>query len=52
MSTTEKRQKVVKAHPKLSMSEQCKLLNINRTGLYYKPKGESLFNLRLMQDID
>jgi putative transposase len=52
MSTTEKRQKVVKAYLGLSMSEQCKLLNINRTGLYYKPKGESLLNLKLMQDID
>lgn len=52
MSTTDKRQKVVKSHPGLSMSEQCKLLNINRTGLYYKLKGESLLNLKLMQDID
>ena len=52
MSTTEKRQKVVKSHPGLSLTEQCKLLDINRTGLYYKPKGESLLNLKLMQDID
>jgi len=52
MSTTEKRQKVVKSHPGLSLTEQCKLLDINRTGLYYKPKGESVLNLRLMRDID
>lgn len=52
MSTTEKRQNVVKSHPRLSVSKQCKLLNISRTGMYYKPKGESLINLKLMLDID
>ena len=52
MSTTEKRQKVVKSHLGLSMSKQCKLLNINRTAMYYKPKGESLINIKLMKDID
>jgi len=52
MSTTQKRQKVVKAHPRLSLKEQCNLLSIHRSGLYYKPKGESLLNLRLMEAID
>jgi len=52
MSTTQKRQKVVKSHPGLSLNKQCKLLEIHRSGLYYKPKGESLLNLKLMKEID
>lgn len=52
MSTTRKRQKVVQSHPGLSLTKQCKLLDIHRSGLYYKPKGESLLNLKLMKEID
>lgn len=52
MSTTEKRQKVVKSHPGLSLERQCELLEIHRSGLYYKPKGESVLNLELMKKID
>ena len=52
MSTTQKRQKVVRAHPRLSLKEQCNILSIHRSGLYYMPKGESLLNLRLMDAID
>ena len=52
MSTTQKRQKVVKSHPRLSLNQQCKILEIHRSGLYYKPKGESPLNLNLMKEID
>ncbi len=52
MSTTEKRQKVVRAHPGLSLEKQCKLLEIHRSGIYYKPRGESALNLQLMEKID
>ncbi len=52
MTTTQKRQKVVKSHPRLSLKEQCTLLSIHRSGLYYKPKGESVLNLKLMEAID
>ncbi|EIJ40541.1 transposase [Galbibacter orientalis DSM 19592] len=52
MSTTERRQKVVKSHPRLSLAQQCKILNIHRSGLYYKPKSESPLNLELMKAID
>ena len=52
MSTTERRQKVVKSHPGLSLEKQCELLEIHRSGLYYKPKGESSLNLELMKRID
>jgi len=34
------------------MEKQCKLLQIHRSGLYYKPKGESALNLELMRLID
>ena len=52
MTTTQRRQKVVKSHPRLSLKEQCKILSIHRSGLYYKPKGESILNLMLMKAID
>ena len=52
MSTTQKRQKVVRSHPRLSLKQQCKILEIHRCGLYYKPKGESPLNLKLMEAID
>jgi len=34
------------------MAKQCKLLSIHRSGIYYKPKGESELNLELMRMID
>ena len=52
MSVTERRQKVVKSHPRLSLEKQCELLEIQRSGLYYTPKGESAMNLHLMELID
>jgi putative transposase len=52
MRVTEKRQKVIKSHPSLSLEKQCDLLEIHRSGLYYKPKGESPLNLKLMNEID
>ena len=50
-SVQQRRQHVDKAH-KLSIVHQCKLLNIHRSGLYYKPVGESDLNLELMRLID
>lgn len=38
--------------PRLSMTRQCELLEIHRSGLYYQPRGESELNLRLMREID
>ncbi len=40
---------ISKGHSKLSIVKQCNLLNIHRSGLYYKPKGDNDFNLKLMQ---
>ncbi len=36
----------------LSIGRQCELLGISRSGFYYKPRGESQENLRIMLDID
>ena len=52
MSTTNKRQKVVKSHPRLSLRQQCDILGVHRSGLYYQPRGESSLNLILMNKID
>lgn len=36
----------------LSKEKQCNLLSIHRSGLYYKPKGETALNLELMRLMD
>lgn len=43
---------VSKDHPKLSVVQQCFLLSIHRSGIYYKPKSESPLNLELMRLMD
>lgn len=43
---------ISKDHPKLSIVEQCFLLSIHRSGIYYKSKSESPLNLELMRLID
>ena len=43
---------ISKGHSKLSLLRQCKLLQIHRSGLYYKPRGESKLNLELMRLMD
>ena len=43
---------ISKGHSKLSISKQCKLLSVHRSGLYYKPKSESSLNLELMRLMD
>lgn len=52
MSITERRQLVVASHPRLSLSKQCELLEVTRSQIYYKPKGESALNDKLMKHID
>jgi putative transposase len=39
-------------HPELSIEKQCDLLTVSRSGFYYKPKGESQLNLKLMRLMD
>jgi len=40
------------AHPQISISRQCELLGISRSGYYYQPAQESPENLALMRLID
>ena len=39
-------------NPKLSVQRQCSILDISRSGYYYKPVPLSDFNLELMKEID
>jgi putative transposase len=39
-------------HPDISVRRQCQLLGVNRSSLYYEPRGESEENLRLMRLMD
>ena len=52
MSLAEKRALVEPDHEALSISRQCELLSISRSGFYYRPTGETAENLGLMQVID
>lgn len=52
MSTAERRRYAVTAHPRLSLTKRCKLLQVSRSSIYYKPKGESVLNEKLMREID
>ncbi len=42
---------MVKFHPRLSLSQLCTILGIHRSGLYYKSKEESSFNLHIMRGV-
>jgi len=51
--TVKQRQQMVdQSARKLSVRSQCDLLSINRSRLYYKPRGESEENLALMNTMD
>lgn len=50
--TNERRLLVERDHPELSLVQQCKLLGVNRSGLYYKPSSESALNEELMRLMD
>ena len=43
---------ISKDHSKLSLTKQCNLLGIYRSGLYYKPAEQSELNLELMRLMD
>jgi putative transposase len=51
-STEERRELVEPGHPDISLRRQCELLGMNRSGLYYRPLGESAENRALMRLID
>lgn len=39
---------IERAHPKLSVGVQCRLLSISRSSFYYAPQDETVMNLDLM----
>lgn len=43
---------ISKSHSKISIVKQAKALNVHRSGIYYKSKGESELNLKLMRLMD
>lgn len=51
-SIKEKRSMVDRSYSGLSITRQCRLLGIHRSGLYYRPCGASELNLELMRLID
>lgn len=50
--TVAERKSMVESSANMSMRKQCRLLQINRSSLYYKPIGESEKNLLLMNLMD
>ncbi len=51
-SIPERQLMVEKDNSELSISKQCKLLNIHRSGIYYTPSIENNENLEIMQILD
>lgn len=52
MSLDQKRHLVHRENSLLSIVQQCEVLEIHRSGIYFKPRGENTLNLRLMRLID
>ena len=43
---------MISPESKVSIQKQCRILGLSRTAHYYKPKGESEENLKIMKKID
>ena len=52
MSLERRREMIDNHHPELSIRRQCRILDLRRSSYYYRPVGESSFNLELMRKID
>jgi putative transposase len=52
MSHDRRRSMVERDHPGLSITRQCRLLQVSRSSVYYEARGESPLNLQLMRLID
>ncbi len=52
MSHDRRKAQVEPAHRRLSLTQQCTLLQISRSSWYYAPRGESPLNLDLMRYLD
>jgi putative transposase len=52
LTIEQKRKAIELRHKKIPIHRQCELLGLNRSSLYYKPKGETEYNEQLMRLID
>ncbi len=52
MSPAKKRSMIKRDHPKLSISQQCKLVSLSRSAFYYTPVGIDADTLEMMNEID
>lgn len=52
MSLEEKRAMIDINHPDISIRQQCQLINLNRSSIYYEAAGENDYNLLLMKLLD
>ena len=52
MSPEKKRTMITRNHPKLSISQQCKLVRLSRSAFYYTPVGIDSATLTMMKEID
>lgn len=52
MSPAKKKSMIQRDHPKLSISQQCKLVQLSRSAFYYAPVGMDAATLSLMKEID
>ena len=52
MSPVQRWEMVDREHPSLSIVRQCTLLEVSRSGIYYRPKAASEENLSLMGETD
>jgi putative transposase len=48
----EQRRQLISPSGNLSLSKQCQLLGVGRSGGYYQPRGENAENLALMRALD
>ena len=48
----ERRTMIEMNHPQISISQQCEILRVHRSGLYYQPTAESTENLAMMRLLD
>ena len=52
MTAMEKRELISPEYSDLSVSAQCKLVGLQRSSYYFKPKGEPILNQKIMKAID
>ena len=48
----ERKKMIDKANEKISITRQCRLLELNRSTFYYRPNGETELSLELMRLMD